>query len=290
MDEKMMVQWSQTAQELARVWFPSMRSRSRVRLVEEDIRDFLIDLWLEKGGQGPEFDEANRGQLYNYVLLHVGNSRDVLASASLMSEMCCASGSGHGENDEIDEDRFDFLAHSDDDDQADEVDELATIRAVQDAGDSDDLDALDQRLEELAALRDSGLSGAFAEIFGVSDRRGRMIAAEIRSEKALDLIVDAARRRGMKPAEVKKLAAEISAERRKSIARINAAGGGGDISYSEIEAFEEMMGLEKAKPTTPAPTATTAKNRLLLAKRQRKSAQTMPKVPKQQIPTQLELV
>lgn len=285
MDEKMMVQWSQTAQELARVWFPSMRSRSRVRLVEEDIRDFLIDLWLEKGGKGPEFDEANRGQLYNYSLLHLGNSRDVLSSASLMSEMC------RGGDEEIDEDRFDFLSYSDNDDQADQVDELATIGAAQDAGDSDDLDALDQRLEELAALRDSGLSGALAEVFGVSDRRCRSFSAEIREEKTLALLVDAARKRFLKPSEVKKLAAGIAAEHRKTIARINAAGGGGDLSYSEIEAFEEMMGLVKAKPTTPAPTATTAKNRLLEAKRQRKSAQVAPKVPQQQsIPTQLELV
>lgn len=283
MDEKMMVQWSQTAHDLARVWHPSMRSRSRVRLDEDDIRDFLVDLWLEKGGKGQEFDEENRGQLYNYALLHLGNSRDVLASASLMSEMCRGD----------DEDRLDFLAYSDDDDldQADQVDELATIGAVQDAGGSHDLDALDQRLEELAAIRDAGLAGALSEVFGVTDRRCRSFSAEIRQEKTLALLVDAARKRGMKPAEVKKLAAEIVAERRKTIARINAAGGGGDLSYSEIEAFEEMMGLVKAKPTTPAPTATTAKNRLLEAKRQRKSAQPVMKAPKvQQIPTQLELV
>lgn len=285
MDEKMMVQWSQTAHDLARVWHPSMRSRSRVRLDEDDIRDFLIDLWLEKGGKGQEFDEENRGQLYNYVLASVGNSRDVLASASLMSEMC------RGDDEEIDEDRFDFLSYSDNDDQADQVDELATIGAAQDAGDSDDLDALDQRLEELAALRDSGLSGALAEVFGVSDRRCRSFSAEIREEKTLALLVDAARKRGMKPAEVKKLAAEIVAERRKTIARINSAGG--DLSYSEIEAFEELMGLVKPSPSTPTPTAKTAKNRLLEAKRQQKSAQPVmkaPKVQQQSIPKQLELV
>lgn len=281
MDEKMMVQWSQTAHDLARVWHPSMRSRSRVRLDEDDIRDFLIYLWLEKGGKGQEFDEENRGQLYNYALLHLGNSRDVLASASLMSEMCRGD----------DEDRLDFLAYSDDDDldQADQVDELATIGAVQDAGGSHDLDALDQRLEELAAIRDAGLAGALSEVFGVTDRRCRSFSAEIREEKTLALLVDAARKRGMKPAEVKKLAAEIVAERRKTIARINAAGG--DLSYSEIEAFEELMGLVKPTPSTPTPTAKTAKNRLLEAKRQQKSAQVLPKVPQQQsIPAQLDLV
>lgn len=247
MNDKATVEWADTAAVLARAWWRAMQNKSRVRLDEDDVRDFLIDLWLEKGGKGPEFDEANRGQLYNYSLLHLGNSRDVLSSASLMSEMCW------GDDEEIDEDRFDFLSYSDNDDQADQVDELATIGAAQDVGDSDDLDALDQRLEELAALRDSGLSGALAEVFGVSDRRCRSFSAEIREEKTLALLVDAARKRGMKPAEVKKIAAEIAAERRKTIARINAAGG--DLSYSEIEAFEDMMGMNAGQFRTRQPRA-----------------------------------
>lgn len=293
MDEKAAAIWLKSAQDLARIWQHSMRAKSRARLGEDDIRDFLIDLWLKKGGKGPEFEAQNRGMLHNYTALHVGNGRDAMACAKLMSEMMSPGGSG---DEEINEDRFDFLSYSDNDDfdQAEQADdELATLGVMEDAGSSasdDDLDALDQRLEELAAIRDPGLSCALSVLFGTTDRTGRTFAQEIRQDKMLSLLVDAAKKRGMKPAEVKKLAAEIAAERRKTIDRINAAGG--DLKYSEIEAFEEMMGLVK-KPTH-TPTARTAKNRLLQAKRQRKSAQPMLKVPQQvpqqSIPTQLELV
>lgn len=253
MDEKATVEWSKIAQELAQAWCRSMQSRSRVRLDEDDIRDFLIDLWLEKEGKGKEFDQANRGQLYNYTLLHLGNSRDAHRSACLLSEMC------QGEDEEIDQDRLDFLSYSDDGD-FDNFDR-------QDADDADDLEA---RLEELAAIRDSGLAGALSEIFGVSDRRGRSFSSEIRSEKVRALLFDAASKRGVGAAEVKKLAAEIVAERRETIARVNSAGG--DLSYSDVDAFEEMVGL---KPIAPSPTAMPAKNRSLEAKQQRKSAQSM---------------
>lgn len=295
MDEKAAAIWLKIAQDLARVWQHSMRAKSRARLGEDDIRDFLIDLWLKKGGKGPEFEERNRGQLHNYTALHVGNGRDAMGGAHLLSEM----GTAGGDDEATDEDRFGFLSCADDefdDDTPQADDELGDAGAsaseggdlVDDAAKAGLREALDQRLEELSAIRDSGLSGALAEIFGTTDRRGRTFASEVRSEKMRALIVDAVRKRGMKPAEVKKLAAEIAAERRKTIARINAAGG--DLSYSEIEAFEEMMGLVKPI-TTPAPTATTAKNHLFEAKRQRKSAQSMSKLPQQQsIPTQLELV
>lgn len=296
MNEKAMVEWSETAQQLARTWLPSMRANSRrTRLDEDDIRDFLIDLWLKKGGVGAELEKANRGQLYNYVFVSVGNSRDALSSAYLISELRPA---GRGEEETMDEDRVAFLSLSEhengfDDEsyQQEDDDEMAMLGGVGDAGasDGDDLDgaekaklreALDQRLEELAAIRDAGLSSALAEIFGTTDRTGRTFASDVRQEKMLALIVDAAKKRATKPAEVKKLAAEIAAERRKSIARVNAAGG--DVSYSDIEAFEEMMGL--VKPTTPTPTATKAKPR-------QKSVPAMPMVPQQQsIPMQLDLV
>lgn len=268
-----MVEWEKTAQELARVWLPSMRSRSRVRLDEDDIRDFLLDMWLEKGGKGPEFEERNRGQLHNYTALHVGNGRDAMGGAHLLSEM----GTAGGDDEATDEDRFGFLSCADYEFEAD--DELAMLgdagASASEGGDLDDSakaglrEALDQRLEELASIRDTGLSGALAEIFGTTDRSGRTFASEVRSEKMLALILDAARKRGMKPAEVKKLAAEIAMERRKSIAHINAAGG--DVSYADIKAFEEMIGL----PAASIPTATSAKTRLQQAKQRRKSVPAM---------------
>lgn len=270
MNDKATVEWANTSAELARVWWRAMQNKSLVKLDEDDIRDFLIDLWIEKGGLGSEFEVSNRGQLYNYTLSHVGRSRDTLLHADSLSDICQSGGDG-----EFDEDRLGFLSYSDDGDveaDLDPADMLEKTELREELGD---------RLEDLAAIRDTGLSGALAEIFGITDRSGRTFAAEIRSEKILALIVDAARKRGMKPAEVKKLAMEIATERRKAIARVNQAGG--DVSYAEIAAFEEMIGLST--------TATTAKNRLPGAKRQRKPAQVVRKVPQQQsIPAQLELV
>lgn len=284
MDEKAMVAWSEIAQKLARRWLASMRASSRARIDEDDIRDFLIDLWLEKGGRGPEFEAQNRGVLHNYTALHVGNSRDAMGCAWLLSEM----GTAGGDDEAIHEDRFGFLSCFDngfDDepcpaDQQADGDEMAML-GVGNAGASngDDVldvdaakaglrEALDQRLEELAAIRDAGLSGALAEIFGTTDRSGRTFASEVRSEKMLALLNDSARKRGKGEVEVKRLAAEIATERRKTVARINAAGG--DLSYSEIESFEEMMGLP-----APTPTAMSAKTRLQQAKQRRKSVPAM---------------
>lgn len=274
MNHETTVEWASTAAELARAWWRAMQNKSRVKLDEDDIRDFLIDLWIEKGGQGSEFEASNRGQLYSYTLASVGHSRDTLPHADSLSDICQSRGDG-----EFDEDRLGFLSYSDDgnvDADLDPADmlEKAEIR-----------EALGGRIEELAAIRDMGLSGALAKIFGTTDRRGRSFASKVRSEKMLALIVDAAKKRGLKLPEVKNLAAKIAMERRKSIARINAAGG--DVGYADIEAFEEMMGLVK-----PGSTATTAKSRLPQVKPQRKSvpATLMVPMPQQSIPVKLELV
>lgn len=276
MNEKATVEWANTAAELARIWCRAMQNKSRVKLDEDDIRDFLIDLWIEKGGQGSEFEVSNRGQLYNYTLSHLGHSRDTLPHAASLSDICQSRG-----DDEFDEDRLDFLSYSDDEDVEADLDPAEMLEKAELR------EELGDRLEDLAAIRDTGLSVALAEIFGISDRRGRSFAAEVRGEKILALVVEVARWRDLKPAEVKDLAAEIAAERRNTIDRINAAGG--DASYTEIEAFEEMMGI--AKPITRTPTTRPAKNRLPVAKRQRKSAEVVPKVPQQQsIPAQFELV
>lgn len=255
--EKAMVEWSETAQELARVWFPSLRSRSRVKIDEDHIYDRLIDIWLEKGGEGPEFDRANRGQFYGYVKTTLGHSRDTLMHADSLSDIRPV---GHGAGEAFDEDRIGSFSCSDDGD--DDLDPAARVEKAEIR------EALGERLEELAAIRDMGLSGALAEIFGTTYRSGRTFASEVRSEKMLALIVDAARKLGIKLAEVKKLAAEIAMERRKSIAHINAAGG--DVSYADIKAFEEMIGLP-----APIPTATSAKTRLQQAKQRRKSVPAM---------------
>lgn len=308
-DEKAMIEWARTAQKLARGWHGSMLSKSYVKIEEYDIYDFLIDIWIKKGGQGPEFEEAGYKRLYSYALAWLSRSRDTLRHSINLSQY---SSSGDGG---FDEDRLGCFSSTDDEDGDEEMedpgfvgtdrvdqfeelneDQIGVLSLLDDEdGDEEFMDPesrlclneeLGERLEELAAIRDTGLARALSDVFGITDRRCRSFGSEIRKEKTLALIAEAAKKRGMKPAEVKKLAAEIAAERRKTIARINEAGG--NLNYSEIESFEEMMGL--VKPTTPAPTAKTVKNCLLEAKRQRKSAPAMPKVQQQSMPMQLELV
>lgn len=271
-DEKAMIEWARTAQKLARGWHGSMLSKSYVKIEEYDIYDFLIDIWIKKGGQGPEFEEAGYKRLYSYALAWLSRSRDTLRHSINLSQY---SSSGDGG---FDEDRLGCFSSTDDEDGDEEFMDPESRLCLN--------EELGERLEELAAIRDTGLARALSDVFGITDRRYRSFGSEIRKEKTLALIAEAAKKRGMKPAEVKKLAAEIAAERRKTIARINEAGG--NLNYSEIESFEEMMGL--VKPTTPAPTAKTVKNCLLEAKRQRKSAPAMPKVQQQSMPMQLELV
>lgn len=263
-DEKATVQWFETASKLAKAWSKSMSHKSFVKVSEEDVRDFLVDLWFAKNGQGPEFEEQNRGMLNAYAVKHLTHSRDVLRKAESLSDVRSA---GWGDDDEMDEDRLECLSYSDDEEAVD---------------DQEQDEALGDLLGELSEIRDSSLSSALSEVLGISDRRARAFASEARSEKILALVVKAAKQRGMKPAAVKKLAAEIAAECRRSI---NADGE--DASQDEIEVFERMMGL--SKPHAPAPTtAIQAKIRSRREKQQPKSALPLP-VPQQQS-IQLELV
>lgn len=272
MDEKATIQWFKTASKLAKTWAQSMSYKSVVKVDEDDVRDFLVDLWFGRGGLGAEFEEQNRGQLYAYALSNLGRSRDVLKHAGSVSDV---RPGGCGHDDEVDEDRLAFFSYPDEDGGADD-DPLAKIERARTS------DELGDRIEELDAIRDEGLSGALAEIFGTSDRRGRSFAADARSDKVLSLVVDAAKSRGLNPSEMKNLAAEIASERRRSIARANTIG---DRDYSEIEAFEQMMGLRQPH----APTSTPEKTRSRPAKQRRKSVPPIP-MQQQSILMQLELV
>lgn len=286
MDEIATSQWFKVTTKLAKDWAKSMTHKSAVKLDEGDILDFLVDLWLVKGGQGHEFEEQNRGQLYSYVRKSITRSRDVLLHAGSMSDACPA---GRGHDDVMDEDRLEFLSYSDDEDTEAGADYLDPAEKI-----AQDLacDELGDRIEELDAILDASLSGALADVFGTSDRRGRSFSAEARSDKIKSLIFAAGKSRDMQPAEVKKLATEISAKHRRSIDRIKAAGG--DVSYDEIEAFEQTMGLRKShaqtKSVNDTATAIQAKIRSRRAKRQPKSVLPVPQQRSKQQSIQLELV
>jgi hypothetical protein len=263
MDEKATeatVQWYETAGRLAKDWFRSMSFKATVSLDEDDIRDFLVDLWFARGGQGKEFEEKNRGMLYSYCMQHLSHNRDALSKAKSLSDLRPAGRSDDGDDD-VDEDRLQCLSYLDDEEAGEEQEQNEEL-----------VDLLD----DLAAIRAPWLSSSLSEVLGISDRRARALASEARREKILALVIMAAKQQGMKLAVVKKLAAEIAAECRRSI---KADGENAPQAHDEIEDFELMMGL--SKPHVPAPaTSIRAKIRSPLEKQQPQSVR----------PVQLELV
>lgn len=271
MSENELIGWWKTAQQLATGWVSSVYYKCGVKIDADDICDCLVDLWVSKGGEGDEFAETNRGMLYSYVLTTLGHSRDAGMYARSAADTYDDDGA-------IDEDRLVFFSSSDDEDADDDLDPAERFEKAEMR------EELGERLEEIEAIRDTWLSAALAEVFETTRRRGQTFAGEIRREKMLPVIMAAAKERGVTAQEVKALAAEIASERRQSVDRIKASGC--EATYSEIEAFEQMMGLSAA----PA-TSRTAKNCSRPAKSRRKSALAMPMVPPpQQQSIQLELV
>lgn len=271
MSENELIGWWKTAQQLATGWVSSVYYKCGVKIDADDICDCLVDLWVSKGGEGDEFAETNRGMLYSYVLTTLGHSRDAGMYARSAADTYDDDGA-------IDEDRLVFFSSSDDEDADDDLDPAERFEKAEMR------EELGERLEEIEAIRDTWLSAALAEVFETTRRRGQTFAGEIRREKMLPVIMAAAKERGVTAQEVKALAAEIASERRQSVDRIKASGC--EATYSEIEAFEQMMGLSAA----PA-TSRTAKTCSRPAKSRRKSALAMPMVPPpQQQSIQLELV
>jgi hypothetical protein len=219
-----------------------MSFRSAVSVDEDDIRDFLVDLWFARGGQGEEFEEKNPGMLYAYSLQHLCHSRDALSKAMSLVDLLPASGREDDDEDHLD--RLGCLASSDDPEADDQNEELVDL------------------LDELAAVRDSGFSAAISDLLGISDRRARTLSSVVRQQKIKSLIERAAKARGIGPQELKRLAASVANEHRRSIE--------GDAD--EIEAFEQMMGV------CLNPTAMQAEIRSRRAKQQ------------PSVPQQLELV
>lgn len=275
MNENELIGWWKTAQQLATGWVSSVYYKCGVKIDADDICDCLVDLWVSKGGEGDEFAETNRGMLYSYVLTTLGHSRDAGMYARSAADTAVYDDDGA-----IDEDRLVFFSSSDDEDADDDLDPAERLEKAEMR------EELGERLEEIGAIRDTWLSAALAEVFETTRRRGQTFAGEIRREKMLPVIMAAAKERGVTAQEVKALAAEIASERRQSVDRIKASGC--EATYSEIEAFEQMMGIGGASTT-----AKPARTRSRPAKSRRKSAlaMAMPMVPPpQQQSIQLELV
>lgn len=206
MDNNVFAKWYETAGQLGRMWAGPMTFKHGVSVEADDIRDLLVDFWLERGGVGEEFEERNRGRLYMYVVACISHSakKDAVDRAISIHDII-----GDGE-----EDRLAALGHvNEEDEAAEEPPQLA------------------EAVEMLRAIRSERLSGVLAEIFDVTDRSGRNFAAEIRREKVRSLIMQAARGRGLTQAQVAKLAAEI--------ARMERAKPGAKME--EIDAFEALF-------------------------------------------------
>lgn len=213
MDNGAMIEWTKVADDLGRRWCRSLQAKGAVRLDADDLRGFLVDLWLDRGGKDAMFEAGNRGRLYNYTAMTIARTTDaVMRAGSICRE--------NDDGDEIDEDRFSFLS----DVQADEddvgLDPLDTILSSENetAALSGYIDELDEA--ENAAAADSTL----AEIFGVTARSGRTFSGSIRREKIVPLIMRAARECGMTESDVKRFADKIVQDRRalsKAGVRVN---------------------------------------------------------------------
>jgi hypothetical protein len=229
MDDQAFISWSGTAGELAMSWHQSMlvKSRCGARFDEEDIRDFLVDLFLERGAADEIFHEKNRGRLYNYSLMFLQHNKDSL----------CHADSIHADEDEgIDEDRLQCLAT-----QASAVDalELAEQR-----------EKVSVYLDRLSALKSNQFSNVLAEIFQVTTRAGRNYSSSSRQEKVHDVIMQAAKEAGMSAAAVKKMAAEIVSRDRRREAR------GYEVDIAALESLEAMFSLKPkttSEKTLPLP-------------------------------------
>jgi hypothetical protein len=234
MNDAAMIEWAKVADDLGRRWCRSLQARGAVRLDADDLRGFLIDLWLDRGGKDAMFEAGNRGRLYNYAAMTIARTTDAVMRAG---SICRENDDG-----EIDEDRLSFLsrAQADDDDDVG-LDPLDTLLAGEYESENESvvlsgyIDELDEA--EGAADADSVL----AELFGVTDRSGRTFSGSMRREKIVPLIMRAARARGMTESDVKRLADRIVQDRRalsKAGARVNG---------QELDRFAGMFCAPKPK-------------------------------------------
>lgn len=222
MDNQAFISWSGTASALAKSWHQSMLAKSRcgARFDEEDIRDFLVDLFLERGAADEIFNQENRGKLYNYSLMFLQHNKDSL---------CHADSIHAGEDEGIDEDRLQCLA-------------------IQ-ASAADTLEIAEQRekvsvyLDRLVTIKSNQFSNVLAKIFQVTTRAGRNYSSSSRQEKVHDVIMKAAKEAGMSAAAVKKLAAEIVSRDRRREAR------GYEVDIAALESLEAMFSLKPKSST-----------------------------------------
>lgn len=222
MDNSALVRWSESAGALAKSWHKSMllKSRCGAHFDDEDIRDFLVDLFLERGAADEIFCENNRGRLYNYTLMFLQHNKDGL----------CHADSIHADEDEgIDEDRLQCLSTS-----------SASADPLELAEHAEQREKVTVYLDRLGALKSNQFSNVLSEVFGVTSRAGRNYTAASRLEKMHDVIMTAAREVGMSAAAVKKLAAEIVCHDRRRAAV------GHEVDIAALESLEAMFSL---KPT-----------------------------------------
>lgn len=229
MNDAEMVKWAKMADDLGRRWCRSLQAKGAVRLDADDLRGFLVDLWLDRGGKDVMFKAENRGRLYNYTAMTIARTTDaVMRAGSICRE--------NDDSDQIGEDRLSFLSAVQADDEDVGLDPLDTLLlSIEDENVVRYIDELDEA--ENAADADSTL----AELFGVTARSGRTFSGSIRREKIVPLIMRAARERGLTELDVKRLADKIVRDRRalsKAGVRVNG---------QELDRFAGMFCTPKPK-------------------------------------------
>mgnify|MGYP000333051845 CR=1 FL=1 len=205
MDNGALIEWTKVADDLGRRWCRSLQAKGAVRLDADDLRGFLVDLWLDRGGKDAMFEAGNRGRLYNYTAMAITRTTDaVMRAGSICRE--------NDDGDEIDEDRLSFLSIAQADDV--ELDPLDTLLAVECESENESV-VLSEYIDELDEAENAADADmTLAKLFGVTDRSGRTFSSSIRREKIVPLIMRAARERGMTESDVKRLADEIVQDRR----------------------------------------------------------------------------
>lgn len=232
MHEQEFISCVQIAATLAKKWHQSMivKAHGGSGFEQEDIRDFLVDLYLQRGSEDEIFEEKNRGRLYNYTLMFLQHNRDGLRHAESIHA---------AEDDEgIDEDRLQFLSVAD----ADPLERLEKIELNEEIG---------VYADRISAVKSGKFSNVLSEIFQVTTRSGRNYSSASRQEKVHDVIMQAARVRGISAADLKKLAVEIVSKDRRRAAM------GHEVDLAALESFEAMFSLKPKATTTKT---TLAKN------------------------------
>lgn len=181
-----------TAPILAKKWEKPMRINSRgySKINVEEIEGFLKDFWLERDGQGEEFEEKGFGKLYQYTLTSLQFKKDPLLNNQAKSVI---------QNEEEECDYLEFI-------QDESYNPLSLLETLEEER---DLTSMEDAISRVEFIKSNGISKTCNSSFNITTRQGRSIAAEIRTEKIKQIFKEVAKSKGLSTSQIKKLAKDI---------------------------------------------------------------------------------